>query len=1676
MPQELSDVDVFGKPPELSDADVFSQPKELTDADVFGKPAQFPSRPLSPEEHADLLTTGKRAVENQVAAGNMSSGEASMLTELAQQGDGNALKVIWGMANTPLFEAKPPEEQLQEAEQGTPLEKTAMGTRQGIDKFLSSFTSPLSLATLGLGSVVKNPIAQRGASALFGLPMAKEAAVDIPQELGAEMGKPEGERDIRKISELISSELTTLPMAAVSGQHAISGDPIVSRAKETDTKLLTEAINEVLKHEKSEPLKASVSESLPQDQLSALDALKAKLEDVKKLSPEENHVAESRTMVSEPPKEELTDEQAGLVEPPKTPADESLPPEAVKVPPVEEKTAVEPASELETPLATAPEVTEQPKTLSEREHYDLLQSQIREMTKADPFDERIQDLWKQSETIKNRNGGMPPEAFTKSVEIGRKLVAESENTSLLNAATAPEHIGESNEMVAPEATERPSLKALSDKWESQGVKNDVSENGEFVTLSRIVVPKEQRGGGIGSRFMDELTQYADRNGKTIALSPSVDFGGNMAGLRKFYKRFGFVENKGSAKDFRTKETMIREPSETQARKENKGAAETDTPQGVLAAEASSQSRSPTGREEAIVPQAEPVEKSPEIIGMGGAIPSEFENTPKTPTGIKNAQVDVERRSRGLPSVVEPARRGFGKVWGEAMSKIDKDPGFQDELINDLRDNPRALTDLEDALVLHRQIDLQNEYGKATRDLAQAYDDGRLDAVAEEKGHVERLSDQLLDIYEIGKKSGTETGRGLNARKMMANEDFSLASLVTQKRAAKGGRHLTDTERAELQKIADDYKAKSEALEKHVSERDSRISELEAQKAFEKLQYENQKTTASPHIIRLAEKMVRGLDLRAEAARKRIKERGFRFSAGVDPTVLLDLAEIGASHLGHIGLDFAKWSSRMVADFGDGIKPHLDEVWTASQKVVDDLKVEPAVKRHVKKSDIAEQKIDTAIKIKDKIKAGKGSEISTDVQKLARQLVASGIKTRDALIDAVHAVLKEADPNLTRRDAMDAISGYGEYHQLTKDEISVQLRDLKGQMQQIGKLEDIQAGQAPSKTGVERRQPSDEERRLIKQVEEAKRRGGYKVTDPETQLRTSIQASKTRLENQIKDLEHEIATKTKIVRDKTKAPTSPEVEALKTKRDALKIERDKLLDTESENEATRLKNYKARTAKRINELEQKLKDGDFSTRPKPTPPRMDEEGLRLKSDLERTKLEFQRSLMKDKLAKRTLPEKVQDTFVKWRRAFLLSSPVTLAKLTSAALERMVFTPAEELVGGVASKLPFVSQIAAKAPREGGFSVKAEARAIREGFTKGMSDAVHVLKTGDSSLDSVFGKPNVMPHELVDFIGATHGALKAPVKRAEFERSFEKRTEFAIRNGIDVSDPLVQTQIAVEAYKDAQRSIFMQDNRVVAAYKRALGALEEKSKVTGKVPASGKIGATVAKTFLPIIKVPTNIIYETIQTATGLFTGSARMGNAFRKGIDTLKPEEADLIMRELKKGSLGAAFMALGYFAPQMFGGYYQPNDKKGDHPKWGTMQIDGVNVPTFLIHNPLLETLQIGATIRHVADSKLRKKDAEKQGIPNGVMAGVLGVVSEVPFVRQAEDIVKTLNPYERQKYFNQVARDLVVPLGVKWVAEHFDKDAKGNMIPRDPQTIWQSIESAVPGLRQKVPTAKKKP
>lgn len=95
---------------------------------------------------------------------------------------------------------------------------------------------------------------------------------------------------------------------------------------------------------------------------------------------------------------------------------------------------------------------------------------------------------------------------------------------------------------------------LQDLEDEFNIELEVWDNGDYLELSKIIIPKENRKDGIGSKVMQKVIDYANSVGKDIRLTPSTDFGATSTSrLKRFYRNFGFVKNK----DYEFKDSMVR---------------------------------------------------------------------------------------------------------------------------------------------------------------------------------------------------------------------------------------------------------------------------------------------------------------------------------------------------------------------------------------------------------------------------------------------------------------------------------------------------------------------------------------------------------------------------------------------------------------------------------------------------------------------------------------------------------------------------------------------------------------------------------------------------------------------------------------------------------------------------------------------------------------------------------------------------------------------------------------------------------------------------------------------------------------------------------------------------------------------------------------------------------------
>lgn len=95
--------------------------------------------------------------------------------------------------------------------------KIVAGASEALGQFGDFFTSPLGIATLGIGALPA--AAQKAIAGAFAVHMGSQTP-ELARELGAELGKPEEERDYGKISNLMTTAGANTFFTAAGGLHA----------------------------------------------------------------------------------------------------------------------------------------------------------------------------------------------------------------------------------------------------------------------------------------------------------------------------------------------------------------------------------------------------------------------------------------------------------------------------------------------------------------------------------------------------------------------------------------------------------------------------------------------------------------------------------------------------------------------------------------------------------------------------------------------------------------------------------------------------------------------------------------------------------------------------------------------------------------------------------------------------------------------------------------------------------------------------------------------------------------------------------------------------------------------------------------------------------------------------------------------------------------------------------------------------------------------------------------------------------------------------------------------------------------------------------------------------------------------------------------------------------------
>lgn len=851
-----------------------------------------------------------------------------------------------------------------------------------------------------------------------------------------------------------------------------------------------------------------------------------------------------------------------------------------------------------------------------------------------------------------------------------------------------------------------------------------------------------------------------------------------------------------------------------------------------------------------------------------------------------------------------------------------------------------------------------------------------------------------------------------------------------------------------------------------------------------------------------------------------------FSVGAEGgELIVKLAKLAKAYI-KLGVanvaDFmAKVEERQGRPLGDDQKGILAQAWDQAGVLVAGAKKQAFLDR-----------------LKDKV--DDPAAVSRVAKKLHREAVINGAD-RDTSVGVVHKQLEPVVPGITEAATADAIAGYGIYKPLSKEALEVELRDQRGQLRQLGKLRDLDAGIPPKLSGNEQPEPSAEERRLIQKVNDKRKELGLQVTDPETQLKTAMDSAKTRLRNQLDDLNDAIDKGTPIERSKKgitpdaelttlrakrdavkaqydelfgdkgramtdeqrlkaaigaadsaaaeytrqieaqdfarkkgKAVNSAELEAARANRDAIKAERDamkKLLEPVEKRSKEDIVNARleADYKRKIADYTDRLARGDVSQPAKPAPVPRTREVMDLQGQMRGLQNDWKKIVEDDRRARRPLSEKIAEKAVGLIREGAISSPTTMVKVAAASGLRYATTPMKELAGQFWKRV--FPALAAQAPREGrGFTWEAEIKAASQGLSVGFRDALDRLTTGSSELDRTAGKKRE-ESSWMNISSRLHGAAKAVAVRGEYERSLVHRMLHAQDNGVDITRPENLLRIQLESIRDSLRAELKQDNSLVDAYNSGVGILAKSNSA-----AMRSLGMAL-QAANPVVRVPTNDAAEIFTHALGLPVGLAQAAKAYKSGFKNLTPDQADTIMRNLKTGSLvGMAFA--GYLLAKNIGGGRRFGKKveEEDAVEPGGVRVAGVTIPKYLIHNPTLEMLQMGATIYHASHEEHK---GSKRGFTAGVSQAVADWANNVPFfggLAQKAAGATNLKPEERGYALGELVKGMTVPQIVQWLAKQLDKSTPFHPgqepTKRKPGGIIERVETGIPGLRTKVPAS----
>ncbi len=437
----------------------------------------------------------------------------------------------------------------------------------------------------------------------------------------------------------------------------------------------------------------------------------------------------------------------------------------------------------------------------------------------------------------------------------------------------------------------------------------------------------------------------------------------------------------------------------------------------------------------------------------------------------------------------------------------------------------------------------------------------------------------------------------------------------------------------------------------------------------------------------------------------------------------------------------------------------------------------------------------------------------------------------------------------------------------------------------------------------------------------------------------------------------------------------------------------------------------------------------------------------------------------------------DYFSALRAAGLLTALKTHARNIVGNVNFQLFHEVSRPAGMVAEfALRHFSRKALPTRTVGGISLADMKAASRAGATRGVAEAIEILKTGEvrNGQTDLFdftrelnarhlfeGRAGLRhlawTNDAINMVFRTLKAEDRLFKLYAYERSLREQMKLA-------ETDMATEEMMIQAWADADFMTFNNENQFVQNWINGPLARAEKSGLPGKM------AAFVVKLFLPFRNTPANIWARVVEgSGGGLISGPLKVMR--QQGMLTQAQQRA--IAMEMGRGATGLGLVMLGFYGG--LGGWirgllFGDERDKGYLERAAGMAEGAIKIGKHWISiqglSPVANLVLVGATMaRRYSDPSAFVSNVDL------AFAALLSTIKEQPMLRGLNDLLEAwqANDDKAAALVSNMAGSWV-PSIVSSLAESTDtkrRDARGgNIIER----AGKGVMARTPGLRQMLP------